>query len=72
MGLWKNSLLNLMFHSLALPILNLLVPYTSCRTSQNFCLTLTFQKLIFQWKPVTNVEKCFLFHLKGSFRSQYN
>ena len=35
--------------------------------------TLTFQKFFFnflQWKPFKNDEKCFLFHLKSSFRSQ--
>ena len=33
----------------------------------------TFQKnlcYLLEWKPFKNNEKCFLFHLKGSFRSQ--
>ena len=35
--------------------------------------TLTLQKRLFnllQWKPLKKEEKCFLFHLKRSFRSQ--
>ena len=28
------------------------------------------EKILVNWKPFKNEEKCFLFHLKGSFRSQ--
>ena len=32
--------------------------------------TLRSEKIFGNWKPFKNDEKCFLFHLKSSFRSQ--
>ena len=47
---------------------------SSSKSMQNFSKkTLTFQKklcYLLRWKPFKNDEKCFLFHLKNSFRSQ--